>query len=133
MAEFVRVLRPGGHVVISDVHPELVMIGSVIPARGPGGEPALVPAYRHTAGDFVRAALALGLEVRRCEEARLVPAPATRPSTPNAPVRYWSEWPWSLMEMVPQAMRAIVGTDGLPQTIIVHFQLPDDRTDVSPR
>jgi SAM-dependent methyltransferase len=133
MAEFVRVPRLGGHVVISDVHSELVIVGSVVHGRGPAGEPALVPAYRHTAGDFVRAALVVGLDVRRCEGPRLPPATAKEPSTPGAPGGDWSEWPWSLMQMVPQAMTAIAGADGIPKTIIVHFQLPGDPPDASPR
>lgn len=46
MREFARVLRPNGHLVVSDVHHELVARGSVIPALGPGGQPGLVPTYR---------------------------------------------------------------------------------------
>ena len=38
MAEFARVLRPGGDLVISDVHHELVTRGGVIKAGGPGGD-----------------------------------------------------------------------------------------------
>ena len=61
-------MRPGGHVVIDDVSHELVFRGSVVKALGPNGEPGLAPAHRHTPGDFLRAALAAGLQVRRCEE-----------------------------------------------------------------
>src|SRR6266540_3633929 len=68
MAELARVLRPGGHLVISDAHHELVLRGSVVRALGPAGEPGLVATYRHTAGDYLRAALPAGLQVRRCEE-----------------------------------------------------------------
>jgi SAM-dependent methyltransferase len=39
MAEFARVLRPGGHLVISDTHHERVFRGSVVKALGPKGEP----------------------------------------------------------------------------------------------
>jgi SAM-dependent methyltransferase len=68
MAEFARVLRPGGHLVISDTHHERIFRGSVVKALGPKGEPGLVATYRHTAGDYLRAALPAGLQVRRCEE-----------------------------------------------------------------
>jgi SAM-dependent methyltransferase len=83
LAEFARVLRPGGDLVISDVHHELVTRGSVIIARGPAGEPCIVATYRHQLGDYLRAALSLGLRVRRCEEPSAtgtggpLPVPAT--------------------------------------------------------
>ena len=47
LAEFAHVLRPGGDLVISDLHHELVTRGSVITARGPAGEPCIVATYRH--------------------------------------------------------------------------------------
>jgi SAM-dependent methyltransferase len=124
MAEFARVLRPGGHLVISDTHHELIFRGSVVKALGPTGEPGLVATYRHTAGDFLRAALPAGLQVRRCEEPR---EPAGEQRSPRSPeveleVGSWQEWPWSLMDLVPEATRA---ADGTPPTIIWHFQLAD--------
>jgi ubiquinone/menaquinone biosynthesis C-methylase UbiE len=42
LAEFARVLRPGGDLVISDVHHELVTRGSTMTVRGPAG--AYLPA-----------------------------------------------------------------------------------------
>jgi SAM-dependent methyltransferase len=42
IAEFARVLRPGGHLVISDTHHEQILRGSVVKALGPTGEPGLV-------------------------------------------------------------------------------------------
>jgi SAM-dependent methyltransferase len=124
MAEFARVLRPGGHLVISDTHHELIFRGSVVKALGPAGEPGLAATYRHSAGDFLRAALAAGLQVRRCEEPR-GPAgeqPSPRPSAVELEVGSWQEWPWSLMDLVPEAARAAART---PSTIIWHFQLAD--------
>lgn len=124
MAEFARVLRPGGHVVISDVHHELIFRGSVVPALGPTGEPGLVATYRHTAGDFLRAALPAGLRVRRCEEPRGPAGDQPSPRSPGAELEVgsWPEWPWSLMAVVPEATRAAWA---IPHTIIWHFQLAD--------
>ena len=44
--------------------------GSAMTARGPAGEPRIAPSYRHQLGDYLRPALSLGLQVRRCEEPR---------------------------------------------------------------
>jgi SAM-dependent methyltransferase len=124
MAELARVLRPGGHLVISDAHHELVLRGSVVRALGPAGEPGLVATYRHTAGDYLRAALPAGLQVRRCEEPRRPrPAgdqPSPRPAEVELEAGSWDDWPWSLMDLVPEATRAAGGT---PPVIIWHFQL----------
>jgi ubiquinone/menaquinone biosynthesis C-methylase UbiE len=118
LAEFARVLRPGGHLVISDVHHELVLRGSVVHAPGPAGEPGLSPTYRHTPGDYLRAALPHGLRVRRCEEPRReMPAP---PPAAELTPGDWADWPWTLLPLVPEASR--VAWD-LPSTVIWHFQL----------
>jgi hypothetical protein len=122
MKEFARVLRSGGHLVISDVHHEQVFRGSVVKALGPAGEYGLVPTYRHTAGDFLRAALPVGLEVRRCEE----PAPSRREPPPAPALEgrtdpgQWQQWPWTLMDLIPEATWAACQN---PSTIIWHFRL----------
>jgi SAM-dependent methyltransferase len=120
LAEFARVLRPGGDLVISDVHHEHVTRGSVITARGPAGEPCVAATYRHPLGDYLRPALSLGLQVRRCEEPRTGP-PASRPPEPAADIGDWQHWPWSLMDYLPSAARA---AGGRPSLVIWHFQLP---------
>jgi SAM-dependent methyltransferase len=120
LAEFARVLRPGGDLVISDVHHELVTRGSVIKARGPEGEPCIVTTYRHQLGDYLRAALSLGLQVKRCEEpsAAWQDGPLDEPATE---IGDWRDWPWSLMGYLPSAARA---AGGRPLLVIWHFQLP---------
>jgi ubiquinone/menaquinone biosynthesis C-methylase UbiE len=120
LAEFARVLRPGGDLVISDVHHELVTRGSVITARGPAGQPCVAATYRHQLGDYLRPALSLGLQVRRCEEPRAVRS-ATRPPEPTASIGDWQDWPWSLMDYLPSAARA---AGGRPSLVIWHFQQP---------
>ncbi len=122
MAEFARVLRAGGDLVISDTHHELVFRGSIVKAIGPAGEPGVVATYRHTPGDFLRAALPVGLEVRRCEEPGRAlgddetQAPSPAPDSTSGP---WNDWPWSLMPLVPDATRAAWS---IPGAIVWHFQ-----------
>nr|WP_256788504.1 class I SAM-dependent methyltransferase [Frankia sp. AvcI1] len=123
LAEFARVLRPGGHLVISDMHPETVALGSIPSVRGADGRPGHLSAHRHLIGDYLRAALAVGLRVRRCEEPS---APADEPSGPAdqqgtfAEVGPWERWPWCLDDMVPEAARA--ARAGVPALVIWHFQ-----------
>ncbi len=120
LAEFARVLRPGGDLVISDIHAELVTRGSAITARGPAGEPRIVPTYRHQLGAYLRAALRHGLQVRRCEEPRATSADGPPPE-PAVDIGDWQDWPFSLMDYLPSATRAAIGR---PHLVIWHFQLP---------
>lgn len=120
LAEFARVLRPGGDLVISDVHHELVTRGSVMKARSPAGEPCIVATYRHELGDYLRAALSLGLQVRRCEEPRPARPDGPLPE-PATEIGDWRDWPWSLIDYLPSAARA---AGGRPSMVIWHFQLP---------
>lgn len=136
LAEFARVLRPGGHLVTSDVHPERVARGSVPAVRLADGTPGRVDTYRHAVGDYLRAALSAGLEVLRCEEPGApaagpgpqapppppttspTPTPTTSPATDPGP---WEAWPWSLRELVPEATAA--ADAGVPAGLIWHFRL----------
>ena len=120
LAEFARVLRPGGDLVISDIHHELVTRGSVIKARGPAGEPCIAATYRHQLGDYLRAALSLGFQVRRCEEPSATGTGDPLP-VPSTEIGDWQYWPWSLMEYLPEAARA---AGDHPRLVIWHFQLP---------
>ena len=103
MAELARVLRPGGHLVVSDMHPESVLRSSVPSVRDDEGRPGRLPAYRHLVGDYLRAALPAGLRVLRCEEPCPPAPPDTAPADGPGP---WDVWPWSLAAMVPGAARA---------------------------
>jgi len=120
LAEFARVLRAGGDLIISDVHHELITRGSVMSARGPAGERCIAATYRHQLGDYLRPALRLGLQVKRCEEPRAVPS-ASPPTEPATGIGDWPDWPWSLMDYLPSAAQAAAGR---PHLVIWHFQLP---------
>jgi SAM-dependent methyltransferase len=76
LAEFVRVLRSGGHLVISDIHAVSLYLGGVASIRRPDGRLGLLPATRYLPSDYLRAALPLGLQVRDCQEPRW---PGSRP------------------------------------------------------
>ncbi|WP_097327735.1 class I SAM-dependent methyltransferase [Paractinoplanes atraurantiacus] len=121
ITEFARVLRPGGHLVITDVHHELVALGSVPRIRSTDGDPGLLPAYRHRPSDYLRAALPLGLQVQRCEEPRMT-GDANRDMPEKITTGPWDLWPWSLQDIVPAATGA--AWNGTPSQIIWHFRKP---------
>jgi SAM-dependent methyltransferase len=108
LAEFARILRPGGHLVISDIHVSSLYLGGVPSAAGPGGQPGLLPASRHRPSDYLMAALACGFQPRSCAE------PAWTPSeTAGGPLaRQWC------------SAAADAAYSGTPAAIIWHFQRP---------
>ena len=101
--ELARVVRPGGRVVISDVHPFLVMLGWQ--AQFPVGDGrGFIRLHPHLPSDYLRAAMGSGLVVRSCEEPRLT---AQAAATPTA-------------ELIPAANRAAYV--GLPGVIVWEFE-----------
>jgi hypothetical protein len=87
---------------------------------GDGRVRHIAPTYRHQLGDYLRAALSLGLQVRRCEEPTSIGTGAPLP-VPAAEIGDWQYWPWSLMNYLPSAARA---AGGCPSLVVWHFQLP---------
>lgn len=121
-AEFARVLRPGGSLIVSDVHPDLVLLGSTVKATAADGGAWLATTHRHSLGDHLRSALAAGFTVLRCEE-HPRPAPATTDPLPE-PTREigdWSIWPWTLLGWDPEAARSAWNN---PAITVWHFDLP---------
>ena len=116
IAELARVLRPGGHLIISDVHHEMVLRGSIPPVEI-DGRPGRLPAYRHQASDYLRPALRHGLRLRGCEEPRL---PLTKKAELRADPGPWQLWPWSLAALAPDA--ATTANTDTPAVVIWHFQ-----------
>ena len=127
-AEFVRVLRPNGHLVISDSRGLIGDIGLPLVKMGPEGNFGYMPTWSRLASDYLAAALPLGLQVRRCEEPRR-PSPlvdddgtslydgAPPPDhVPGAPPNIWA-----LHRFCAAAANAAYR--GNPAAIIWHFQL----------
>jgi SAM-dependent methyltransferase len=128
LAELVRVLRPNGHLVVSDSRGLIGDIGFPLVRVGPDGEYGYMPVHARLASDYLAAALPLGLKVRRCEEPRR-PSPlygedgtdlydGARPPdhVPGAPPNIWS-----LNALAPAATNA--AWRGSPAAIVWHFQL----------
>ncbi|WP_406639543.1 class I SAM-dependent methyltransferase [Amycolatopsis sp. WGS_07] len=114
IAEFARVLAPGGHLVLSDVHPEQVQRGSIPSVRTVDGAPARVRTSHHRVGEYVRAFLAAGLTPVSCEEP--TPTPGTPQHVPGGGP--WDLWPWSLNGLVPDALAA--AAKDVPSLLIWH-------------
>lgn len=74
LAEFARVTRPGGTVIVSDPHPSTVLFGGVAGFRDLDADPAdgfampYVANLHHPMHTYVNAAVAAGLEIVGCDE-----------------------------------------------------------------
>lgn len=71
VAEMARVLRPGGWIVLSDIHPYAVMLGgaAIFPSGEEGMRLPFVPNLLHPVQEYVAASLGAGLVVAECREA----------------------------------------------------------------
>lgn len=117
-SEFARVLRPGGHLVISDAHQLLSYVRPTLPREpGPDGRRSILADFHRPLSAYLAAALPLGFQVRYCAEPhypRRPDRPATRPPMPT-------EVCWELLDQVPAAATAALD---VPTIVIVHLQLP---------
>ena len=68
LRELARVLRPGGRLVVSDLHPfNVILGGGALFQKGDGGY-GLVRGHAHGHGDYVGAFVTAGFAVGRCVE-----------------------------------------------------------------
>lgn len=121
LIEWARVLRPGGAAIITDVHPDLVFLGSVPKAQGPNGRPQQATCRRHGVADYLRAALAAGFKIRSFEELpRDKPSTTTPAPAPEHEIGTWRDWPWTLLGWAPEATRAAWD---IPSMLAWHLEL----------
>jgi SAM-dependent methyltransferase len=77
MTELSRVVRPGGRVVLSDLHPALRVFGGGAYFQDASGGAGVVRGHSHLHGDYLRAFEQAGLAVRQCLEPRMGPGEVT--------------------------------------------------------
>jgi SAM-dependent methyltransferase len=122
-AEFVRILRPGGDMIISDAAGMAAGVRPPIVMPGPAGRPGHLPHHDRRASDYLKVALPLGLQVRRCEEPRR-PEPYVDPDFHPSIEAMLPEGPpniWWLHHWFPDATNAAFRDT--PVGIVWHFQL----------
>jgi SAM-dependent methyltransferase len=137
-AEFARVLRPGGHLVVSDARTLVEGIGRPMLARDAQGRAALMRWWDHRTSAYLAAALPLGFAVRACleparpdllvrdEGSTATDAPSAGGHDPVGPPNIWALHAYS-----PDAVN--VAYAGRPVAIIWHFQLWPEPARRSPR
>ncbi|GGN21817.1 hypothetical protein GCM10011578_053230 [Streptomyces fuscichromogenes] len=119
LAEFARVLRPGGNLVVSDAHLLVSYLRPTLARRpGPDGLPSLLAEYHRPLSAYLAEALPLGFQVRHCEEPRR-PRNSLNPATAPDPLPTYPSW--DLLHWCPEASAAAL--DDSPIVVIWHFQL----------
>ena len=76
IAELSRVLRPGGRMVLSDLHPAAVTLGGAAFFQDAQGGAGVVRGFDHLHSDYMSAFREVGLVVRQCLEPRFGPSEA---------------------------------------------------------
>lgn len=68
ISELARVVRPGGRLVLSDLHPIAIAVGGAAYFQDASGGAGVVRGYRHLHGDYLRAFQRSRLVVNECLE-----------------------------------------------------------------
>lgn len=124
-AEAARALRPGGHLLVSDVRGYYIGSGlTPLGVEDPDGNVGYVPSWSHPTSAYLQAALPLGFVVRACRELDAGTAEAGEPECepPGEPPSIWALHTW-----VRAAAAAVMG--GRTCLVLWHFQLDSLITD----
>ena len=113
--EFARVVRPGGRVIISDVHPFPILLGWQAQFRTASGAAGFMRLHPHLASAYCQAYAAAGLRIRSCDEPLLTPESAVTPAS----------------ERLPDANRAAFV--GLPGVSVWDLERPEELVDIGRR
>lgn len=105
LCEFARVLRPGGRLIISDVHPFLVALGWQAQFPAEDTQTGFMRLHYHLPSRYINAAIAAGLRLRSLQEPPLTEAAVVTPAA----------------DIAPEASRAAFA--GLPAVSIWDFEL----------
>jgi SAM-dependent methyltransferase len=108
LGELARVTRPGGMVIVSDIHPVLSSLGLAAFFRGADGSSAFIRNHRHLHGEYLDAYASVGLRVRRCLEPRYLPG--------HLPMESIG------MAQIPEATTAAF--EGLPAALVWELERP---------
>ncbi|MGH6899760.1 MAG: class I SAM-dependent methyltransferase [Geminicoccaceae bacterium] len=92
MAELARVVRPGGRVMISDVHSFLVLLGWQAQFRTASGGAGFMRLHPHLPSEYCQAFVAAGLRVRTCHEPPLTPEAAMTAAAARLPKANRAAW-----------------------------------------
>ncbi len=85
VAELARVVRPGGRIILSDVHPFLILLGWQAQFRTASGDVAFMRLHAHLPSDYCEAYTAAGLRIHAFYEPLLTPAAAATPAADRLP------------------------------------------------
>ena len=85
VAELARVVRPGGRIIVSDVHPFLIHLGWQAQFRTVSGDAAFMRLHAHLPSDYCEAYTAAGLRIHAFYEPLLTPAAAATPAADRLP------------------------------------------------
>jgi ubiquinone/menaquinone biosynthesis C-methylase UbiE len=128
LAELVRVLRPGGHLILSDSRGLIGDLSPPLVRIGPDGTVGYTQTWHRLASEYLAAALPLGLQVRRCVEPKrptpLLADDGTYLYDGEPPPEHIPGSPpdiWALHQFCTAATNAAFR--GNPVAIIWHFQL----------
>ncbi|HEU5425515.1 MAG TPA: methyltransferase domain-containing protein [Actinocrinis sp.] len=121
-AQFARVLRPGGHLVISDPHQLLSYIRPTVP-REPGadGRRTILAEHHRPLSAYLATALPHRFQLRHCAEPHTGARKGQRSAAPRVRPPMPTEVCWELLDQIPEAV-AVAGD--VPAIVIMHLQLP---------